>query len=184
LIHAHSPQAKGRIERLFQAFQDRLIKEMRLAGVKSLEEANEFLETYLPIYNRRFGRIARETGDLHRAVPVGVKLKQVLSIQTKRALRKDNTVHHEKRIYLLVEKWNGLRPAQVMIQERLDGKLYIVAEERELKYREVQEAPRVTDQAEKPTAVKYTKPLSPKMEHPWKARSYQQKMIGKEKLAA
>ena len=54
VIHAHSPQAKGRIERLFGTFQDRLIKEMRLAGITTLEDANRFLAEYLPRYNHRF----------------------------------------------------------------------------------------------------------------------------------
>jgi hypothetical protein len=54
LISAHSPQAKGRVERLFKTFQDRLIKEMRLADVSTLDAANRFLKGYLPIYNQRF----------------------------------------------------------------------------------------------------------------------------------
>ena len=53
LIPAHSPQAKGRVERLFKTVQDRLVKELRLAGVSTLEAANRFLESDLPIYNRR-----------------------------------------------------------------------------------------------------------------------------------
>ena len=56
VIHAHSPQAKGRIERLFGTFQDRVIKEMRLKGIKTKEEANDFIEGYLPDYNKRFSR--------------------------------------------------------------------------------------------------------------------------------
>jgi len=52
--HAHSPQAKGRIERLFRTFQDRVIKEMRLRGIKTIEEGNRFLEEYLPLYKKRF----------------------------------------------------------------------------------------------------------------------------------
>ncbi len=53
--HAHSPQAKGRIERLFRTLQDRLVKEMRLRGVRTIEEGNRFLlEEYLPLYNKRF----------------------------------------------------------------------------------------------------------------------------------
>src|SRR3972149_4710037 len=54
VIHAHSPQAKGRIERLFGTFQDRVIKEMRLLGINSYEEANRILESYLPLHNQRF----------------------------------------------------------------------------------------------------------------------------------
>ena len=52
--HAHSPQAKGRIERLFRTFQDRVVKEMRLRGIKTIEEANKFLLSYLPFYNKKF----------------------------------------------------------------------------------------------------------------------------------
>lgn len=181
VIHAHSPQAKGRIERLFQTFQDRVIKEMRLAGVKSLEEANQFLEKYLPIYNRRFGRVAREAGDLHRSVPAGVKLKQVLSIQTERTLRKDNTVRHEKRIYLLNERWRGARPAQVTMQERLDGELYIVEGDRELKYREVKESSRIVEPIRKQAPGK---PWTPKEDHPWKANGSWQRLEKREMLAA
>ncbi len=58
VIHAHSPQAKGRIERIFKTFQDRVIKEMRLKGIKTKEEANEFLSHYLPIYNMKFREIS------------------------------------------------------------------------------------------------------------------------------
>ena len=53
-LHAHSPQAKGRIERLFNTFQDRVVKEMRLKGVSTIDEANRFLVSYLPVYNQRF----------------------------------------------------------------------------------------------------------------------------------
>ena len=66
IIHAHSPQAKGRIERVFGTLQDRLIKEMRLAGVSSIEEANAFSETFLPVYNERFAIAAKKQGDLLR----------------------------------------------------------------------------------------------------------------------
>jgi len=54
VLHAHSPQAKGRVERLFGTFQDRVVKELRLAGIATLATANAFLETYLPAYNQRF----------------------------------------------------------------------------------------------------------------------------------
>ncbi len=67
--HANSPQAKGRIERLFGTLQDRLVKEMRLRGIRTLEEANIFLEEYLPIYNRKFSVSPKERDNLHR--PLG-----------------------------------------------------------------------------------------------------------------
>lgn len=69
VIHANSPQAKGRVERLFKTLQDRLVREMRLVGIKSVKEANEFLTTYLPKYNRRFKKPAVLDADLHRPAP-------------------------------------------------------------------------------------------------------------------
>ena len=71
MIHAHSPAAKGRIERLFQTLQDRLVKELRLAGAATLAEANQVLQRYLPFYNQRFHVQAAEPTDLHRQVPAG-----------------------------------------------------------------------------------------------------------------
>src|SRR3989338_3999031 len=167
VIHAQSPQAKGRIERLFRTFQDRLIKEMRLAGVKTKEEANEFLERYLPKYNRRFGVKAREEGDLHRHAPGEKKLRQVLSIQTKRALKNDNTIRHENKCYQILTRWNGHRPKQVMMQERINGSLYATDGNRELRYREVMEPSRRL--APKKAARKLRKPWHPPVHHPWRA---------------
>jgi len=69
-LHAHSPQAKGRIERLFQTFQDRVVKEMRLKGVSSIEGANEFLISYLPVYNERFSVTPKKEENLRRPVSV------------------------------------------------------------------------------------------------------------------
>lgn len=170
VIHANSPQAKGRVERLFETFQDRVLKEMRLAGVKNKEEANAFLAAYLPKFNRRFGKLAKHPEDLHRAVPEGIDLKQVLSIQTMRVLRKDNTVRHENKFYLLDEKWKISRPAEIMVQERIDGKLYLIHENRALKYREVVEAPKI--EIKKPNFDKRHLGKTPPMEHPLKAASF------------
>lgn len=69
IIHAGSPQAKGRIEREFGTLQDRLVKELRLAGVCTKDEANRFLDSYWPKHNRRFSRPALRPEDLHRPLP-------------------------------------------------------------------------------------------------------------------
>lgn len=182
VIHAGSPQAKGRVERLFETFQDRVIKEMRLAGVKNKEEANEFLEIYLPKFNRRFGRLAIHSEDLHRPLPKGVDLKQVLSIQTMRVLRHDNTIRHENKFYLILEKWQKTPPKKVMIQERIDGKLYLVHEGQELRYREVVEAPKVQPKLKKCDKRRYG--TIPEMTHPWKAASFQRMQAQKQAVLA
>jgi len=131
VIHADSPQAKGRIERLFGTFQDRLIKEMRLANVRNLNEANRFLSGYLPIYNRRFSVKPAEGANLHRPIPVGLNLDDILCIQTERALRNDFTVAHNGGLYQVHDQ---IRAARVMVEERLDGSTRITHQGRRLRY--------------------------------------------------
>ena len=78
VIHAHSPQAKGRVENAFGTLQDRLVKEMRLAGIGGVEAANVFLRrTFIPSYNRKFGKAPAKPGDLHRK-PTEREQKDVL----------------------------------------------------------------------------------------------------------
>ena len=120
VIHANSPQAKGRIERLFGTFQDRLIKEMRLRGIRTIEEGNGFLKQYLPVYNRRFSVPPREANNLHRPLPKGFNLDAILCIKTERTLRNDFTVAHNKKLYQIEDR---TRASKVMVHEHIDGSL-------------------------------------------------------------
>ena len=100
LIHAESPQAKGRVERLFRFFQDRLIKEMRLRGIRDYEEANRFLEEeFLPWYNRRY---TLEVESAYRALAEGIDLRLVFSIRHPRRVKNDNTISYNGNIYQLM----------------------------------------------------------------------------------
>jgi hypothetical protein len=183
LIAAHSPQAKGRVERSFRTFQDRLIKEMRLAGIKTKEDANEFLEKeFLPEHNRRFARKARQEEDLHRPIPKSVNLKQVLSIQTKHVLRNDNTIRHENQFYQIEDCCKGRRPKRVVVEERVDGRFCITHQGREMKYRKIQEP--VLQYEVKKKDRKPQKFSIPAMQHPWKERSFQRMQAEKAKMAA
>ena len=166
VIHAWSAQAKGRVERLFRTLQDRLVKEMRLVGIKTKQEANQFLRCYLPKYNQRFCVEARVGGNLHRAVPTSKQMKQILSIQTQRVVRNDGTIRHEKKLYQLLNLEKRIK--QIMVEERMDGKVYMTREGRELEYRELQEPVKRVVQAGK----KLWKPSIPTMTHPWKGASY------------
>jgi len=134
-IHARSPQAKGRVERMFRTFQDRLVKEMRLVGIKTLEEANDFLDRYLPKFNKRFNVKPLEKGDMHRKIPKGMDIDSILCIKTERALRNDYTVMHNRKFYQILDK---TRAKKVLIEERLNGKLYITYKGQNLKYREIE----------------------------------------------
>jgi len=118
VIHANSPQAKGRVERLFETFQDRLIKELRLEGAKTIEEANKVTERFLSGYAKRFSVKARYSDDLHRDVPKGVDLDRILCIKTERALKNDFTIAHNSRLYQILD---NTRAKKVMVEEYVDG---------------------------------------------------------------
>ena len=122
LIPAHSPQAKGRVERLFKTVQDRVIKEMRLADVSTLDAANQFLEGYLPIYNQRFTVQPAQVADLHRPRPASRDLDRSLCIKTPRGLRRDWTVAHHGHLY---QVRTNVRATHVLVEERVDGTLRI-----------------------------------------------------------
>jgi len=91
LIPANSPQAKGRIERLFRTFQDRLIAEMRLAGIKNYEQANKFLETFIPDHNKRFS--IKNVPSVYRQLPVDANLDVIFSMKKERTVKSDNTIN-------------------------------------------------------------------------------------------
>jgi transposase len=162
IIHAHSPQAKGRIERLFGTLQDRLVKEMRLRGICTIQEANRFLQEYLPIYNGKFAVKAVSNHDLHRPVPRGTDLDRILCIKTDRTVRKDNTIVHERNLYQIDE---SIVSKKVVVEERIDGKMLLVCQGRSLRYRQITERPEVIKQA--PIKKRRQQYVPPK-DHPWR----------------
>lgn len=126
-IFALSPQAKGRIERLWGTFQDRLVVELRLAGASSVEEANAVLQAYLPRFDARFGVPAAEPGMAYRPVPQGLDLDGVLSFKYQRTVATDNTVRFGNRTLQLLPNTQraSYARARVEVQERLDGSLAV-----------------------------------------------------------
>ena len=163
VIHAHSAQAKGRIERLFGTLQDRLVKEMRLRGIKSLEEANRFLEEYWPIYNRKFAVPARAKGDLHRSLPKGLKLDNILCVKATRSLRNDFTVAYNKKLYQIEDT---IRAGEVKVHERPDGSIVILSKDRSLKYREILTRP--VKEKNEPVRIGPKKTTIPPKDHYWR----------------
>jgi hypothetical protein len=138
VIHAHSAQAKGRVERFFRTLQDRLVKEMRLRGIQSIAEANLYLEEYWPEFNRKFAVDAKEKGDLHRPVPRGLRLEDILCIKVKRALRKDFTVAYNRKLYQVED---SIRASRLMVYEGLDGSIRLKYKGRLLRVREIASRP-------------------------------------------
>jgi hypothetical protein len=138
MIYAHSPQAKGRVERLFQTLQDRLVKEMRLLGISSIKAANKFLKTYLLKFNKQFSVKPVNEANLHRAVPEGLDLDKVLCIRTHRALRNDFTVAHDKKLYQVE---TAVQTDTVLVEDKIDGSMVISHKGKQLKITEILERP-------------------------------------------
>ena len=178
VTHAHSPQAKGRIERLFGTLQDRLVKEMRLRGIKTREEANLFLREYLPTFNRRFRVTPVNKANVHVKPERGFNLDRYLCIKTNRTVRNDNTVAHNRKLYQIKEK---VMSRKVIVEERLNGSLHISSKGVSLKYREITERPQKATLSERPRTS--GKPSIPPRDHPWR-RSPNLKSIVRKKIYA
>lgn len=165
VIHALSPQAKGRIERLFGVLQDRLVKEMRLQGIQTKDNANKFLEEYLPRHNKRFEVCPANDSDAHVKLPKYFDLNRHLCIKRERTIRKDNTVALDGRLYQIEERGGK----KVVVEERLDGSVRMISKGASLKYKEITERPK-KEAVPKTDARQFNRPLKPSKDHPWKRR--------------
>lgn len=141
LILAGSPQAKGRVERLWGTAQDRLVKELRLARARTLEQANQVLEAkFMPWFNRRCTCEPSSVNDAHRPLDKEQNLAAILSLQEQRVVANDYTIRFENRVYqLLPPAHPGLRRGQVIVERRADGSMQIRFKGRYLAYQAVAE---------------------------------------------
>ncbi len=124
-IPAHSPEAKGRIERLWRTFQDRLVAELELAGVKDIRAANRFLPGFLRRYNARFAQEAEEPGLAYRPLDPNLDLDRVLSFRYQRLVARDNTVSLDGRLIQIPPgpRRRSYFAAHVWVHSFLDGGL-------------------------------------------------------------
>ena len=166
VIPASSPQAKGRVERLFGTLQDRLVKELRLAKATTREAANRLLARYLPRHNRQFRCAPRSPADLHRPCPPAAVLRRRLTIRQPHPLRRDNTVQHAAGTYLLDERWPHRRPTTLQVERRLNGRLYVLDGARVLRYHQVATRPAVAPTTRPPQGSQRRR--TPRADHPWR----------------
>jgi hypothetical protein len=146
-IAAHSPQAKGRVERNFGTAQDRLVKGMRVAGVKTIEQANDYLANdYLAWWERELTVEAANRDDAHRPLDKSHHLAASLSHVETRQVRPDYTLRWEGKLYQIERQavTPGLRRAAVRVERRLDGSLAVRHGERYLPVTECEEAEKRT----------------------------------------
>jgi hypothetical protein len=134
LIYANSPQAKGRVERVFETLQDRLTKELRLAKARSSQEANTVLERYMVSFNNKFQLPAKSKGNLHRPLDKRIKLDDILSVQTEHPLRNDRTILHNNRWYQVLNKTTA---RDVTVYDYLNGRMGVKYGSRRLEYKAI-----------------------------------------------
>ena len=169
LILAHSPQAKGRVERMNGVLQDRLVKALRLAKISDLKSANQFLEeTYLREFYQRFGRVAASPLDVHRSVPRD--LDEVLSWEEERVVQRDWTVACAGRWYQLDRQHEALSLAgrKVVVRTLRDGRVQLAYRGRKLKWCPLPARPVRLQPIKLAKAVRVRRP--PATNHPWRRR--------------
>lgn len=138
-IHAHSPQAKGRVERVNQTLLDRLIKEMRLVGINNMDEANAWLPGYIKDFNKRFAVAPKDASDAHIAYAgTPIDLVRILSVQVTKTLSKNLSCQHENQLLQAATTGTGLglglRGAKVTIHEHFDGNHELLWKKRKLTF--------------------------------------------------
>jgi transposase len=174
-ISAESPQAKGRVERLWNTFQDRLVSELRLAGACSMTEANQVLAQFLPEYNRKFTVPARESGSAYRKPGQDFKPEEYFCFKYRRVVGIDNVVRFgEQRLQILpTNHRQSYARCQVEVQLGLDNSLTIYFEKQPLK---TQPAPLEAAVLRKPLVAakpaSQRQPVKPTASHPWKQWEY------------
>lgn len=172
IIFAQSPQAKGRIERAFETLQDRLVKEMRLAGISTLEQANSFLEGYLPKYNARFAVKPLRKTNLHRPVPKNLNLKEIFCIKEYRTISNGFTFNWRNRMFLIKNPSITMKKQRICVMEHFDGEITLKLKDKYISFVEITqkdiramaEDRRATQKVIRKARIYY----APPKDHPWR----------------
>ena len=180
VIFAHTPQAKGRVERMNRTLQDRMIKEMRLAKIAKAKEANEFIQKeFVFKFNQKFSVEPKKKQDLHRKLtsPERKKLNNIFSVKNQRTVRNDFTIQYLNRYFQLdqTQPTTVFRKNPVTIEEHLDKTIHICKKGVYLNFKELKEKPvKEIDlklAAITPNRIQYTPPAN----HPWRSFQFNQK---------
>lgn len=175
IIHAKSPEAKGRVERLFRTLQDRLIKELRLNNISTIDEANKFLEKdFLPRFNAKFMVEARTKANLHKQLTKQEKnkLDSVFSRQYERTIRNDFTIIHNKNWYQLTSDQPATicKQDKVMAEDRMDKTTHFRFRGKYLNYKLLPERPKKINSNKNnfQWVIPKSKVHTPSVNHPWR----------------
>jgi len=189
LLCAHSPQAKGRVERANQTLQDRLVKELRLRSISSAEEANAYLPEFIRDYNRRFAVAPRSAADAHRPLSATEDITRILSWCEQRVLSKNLTLSYDGRIYQVKTERAAytMRGARVEVREAAGGEVRIEYKGKALPFQLYQEQereqgrvvePKSIDAAlSRPEAAWKQERKGVALSHPWRDFDYSEKSV-------
>lgn len=182
IICAHTPQAKGRVERAIQTLQDRLVREMRLRGISSWEAGNAYLPEFMNDFNRRFAVQPRSSHDAHRLLLPQDDLDQIFTWQESRTLSKNLTLQFRKVVYQIQTKrpTYALRKAQVTVCMNAKNEVSILYKDQKLNYtifnKQAKQSEIVTSKDIDRKLDKLRQAHKPAPEHPW--RTYGQRLNG------
>ena len=176
IIRAHSPQAKGRVERSHGVYQDRLVKELRLKRIRTVEGANKLLaDGFSQALNARFERRPASHSDFHRGVPKTLNLAEVFCWEQTRSVQNDWTIRYNNRFYQILKE-NRPRPRpkeKVLVRVLLNESMQIIYRGKKLKYEPVAKPPPKKVERIAPVAeLKPTARCKPPPEHPWRNFHY------------
>jgi len=181
LITAHSPEAKGRVERMFKTLQDRLVKELRLSNISDIETANIFLtEKFIPAFNAQFAVVPTKRANAHRALSTvdSKHMDSIFSVHSKRVVMNDFTVQFKNQYFQLNQQQSVLvrRKEKVLIEEHLDGSIVLKLREKELNYTVLPRRPLKEFKLEIPALTTGTPTYKPPADHPWRRQFFANKI--------
>ena len=177
IICANTPQAKGRVERVHQTLQDRLVKELRLRGLSNLECANAYAPEFMQDFNARFAVLPASPHEAHRPVWPTENLERIFTLQTSRSVSKNLTLQYNKVVYQIQTPRAGyaLRQAQVRVREDAQGQITLEYKGRSLPYtlyhtqeRQAEVTPSKLIAPALQAAKTERKPYGPPAHHPWR----------------
>lgn len=178
VIHANSPQAKGRVEKMNGTLQRRLVKELRLNNINNIVEANKFLkEIFIPKFNQQFKVVTKKKTDLHRKLDEKkiIELDKILSVQSVRKINNDYTIRFNNSYYQLneIQQITVYKRDEVIIEEHLNGEIKITAKNKYLEFVKLPERPKKEIEI-KLVALTNRKQTSyiPPANHPWRTQFF------------
>lgn len=187
-ITAHSAEAKGRVERMFETLQDRLVKELRLAGITTIEEANEFLVKYIPKFNAKFAVTPNRRKNLHKQLNKSIEkdLSQILSIQNTRIVNNDYTIMFKTDYFQLDRKQptTVYKKDKIFVEEHLNGEIKLRIRNSYLNYTLLPEKPKKEIDIKLPALTKQEQgSYKPPIDHPWRKQFLYGKIHNQQKIS-